>query len=128
MDAIELSRWGNGEPTLYSHSYPDRKLYLPGEQVHLKSIVRNSKDLSIPVGKELTLKIKDPKGKDAGEFTHQASEYGSITQTLELGQDATLGNYQVFIYLGEERVGQTGFSVEVFKNPKFKNEVMLQSA
>ena len=24
-------------------------------------------------------------------------------------------------------IGQTGFSVEVFKNPKFQNEVMLQS-
>jgi len=127
MDKIELSRWGREEPKMYSHSYSDRKLYLPGEQVHLKSIVRNSKDLSIPAGKQLTLKIQDPKGKDAGEFNLAANEYGSITQTIQLGQDATLGNYQVFIYSGDEKVGQTGFSVEVFKNPKFKNEVMLQA-
>jgi len=98
MNEIQLSRWGRAEPELYSHSYPDRKLYLPGEQVHIKSIVRNSQDLSVPVGKQLTLKIKDPKGKDAGEFPLTTNEYGSITRTIALGDDAILGNYQVFIY------------------------------
>ncbi len=127
MDEIELNQWDEAEPSLYTHTYTDRKLYLPGEQVHLKSVVRNSNNLSIPVGKELRYVVKDPKGKDAGEFTLTLNEYGSMTRTITLKQDAVLGSYQVFLYDGEENVGQTGFSVEVFKNPKFKNEVMLQT-
>jgi hypothetical protein len=33
----------------------------------------------------------------------------------------------IYIYDGDTKVSESGFSVEVFKNPKFKNEIMLQS-
>lgn len=127
MDEISLSRWDSVEPSLYSHSYADRKLYLPGEQVHLKSIVRNSRDLSIPTGKELQMKIRNPKGEESHNFSLTVNDYGSITRTLELGQDAILWNYYVTISDDDEVIGNTAFSVEVFKNPKFKNEIMLQT-
>ena len=90
MDAIELNRWGGVEPSLYSHSYTDRKLYLPGEAVYIKSVVRNSENLSIPVNKELTLKVIDPKGKESATSIHKINEYGSITKRIDLEDDAIL--------------------------------------
>ena len=43
-----------------------------------------------------------------------------------LGSDAALGNYSIFLKDGEKTILYSGFSVEIFKNPKFQNEVMLE--
>jgi len=127
MDAIELNRWGREEPSMYSHTYSDRKLYLPGEKVYIKSVLRNSEDLSISSGQEIRIKVLDPKWKELSETTKTINDYGSISETIELSEQALLWNYRIYVYSGDETIGQSWFSVEIFKNPKFKNEVMLQT-
>ncbi len=127
MDEISLDRWGDIGPEMYSHMYSDRKLYLPGEEVYIKAVVRNSKDLSIPVGKKLRLEVRDAKGDEILSRELTLSEYGSISEKIMLPNTAPLGNYSLFLYNGDEQIGYGGFSVEIFKNPKFKNEIMLKT-
>jgi uncharacterized protein YfaS (alpha-2-macroglobulin family) len=126
-DDILLQQWGRKEPELYAHMYTDRRLYLPGEEVEIKSILRNSKDLSIPKDKELTLRVQDSKQKQILEIEKTIGEFGSIHETYKLPDDAILGEYSITVFDGRDEIVTTSFSVEVFKNPKFKNEIMLET-
>jgi len=124
-DEITLSRWDREEPSLYSHLYTDRVLYLPWEDVNIKAILRNSRDLSIPESKQINIKIQDPKWDEMVNKNLTISEFWSITDTFNLWSSALLGNYRIMLLVWDEQIGYWGFSVEIFKNPKFKNEVML---
>ena len=126
QDEITIKKWGS-EPKIYSHTFTDRKLYLPNEEVHIKSILRNSEDLSIPRWEKINLIVKDSKWKELLNSDFKISDFGSINHTLKLSKSASLWNYYISLKSGEENIWNSGFSVEVFKNPKFKNEVMLQT-
>ncbi len=126
-DAIELSSWGSIEPSQYSHTYTDRILYLPGEEVYIKSILRKSTDLSILKGKEIELKIENPEWKDVLNKKLTINDFWSVSDVFQLSSDARLGYYRVILQDGDEQIWFTRFSVEIFKNPKFKNEIMLET-
>ncbi|MDP2090984.1 MAG: alpha-2-macroglobulin family protein [Candidatus Gracilibacteria bacterium] len=127
QDAIQLDKYSIAEPEYYSHIYTDRMLYLPGETVNIKGVLRNSKDLSIPNGKIANLKVTDGLGKEIVNKEVKVSEYGSISDSLNIPIASTLGFYSIGIYVDGNIIGWGGYNVEVFKNPKFKNEVVLST-
>ncbi|MDD3646175.1 MAG: MG2 domain-containing protein [Candidatus Gracilibacteria bacterium] len=126
-DDVILDRWGQIEPVFYTHTYTDRILYLPSEQVNFKTIVRNSSDLSIPENKSFTVSIMDSNGKEVYNKQLKINEYGSIFDSLTLSQDAPLGYYSIIIKDSENQIGYSTFSVEVFKNPTFTTDINLQA-
>ncbi|MDD3144972.1 MAG: MG2 domain-containing protein [Candidatus Gracilibacteria bacterium] len=124
---INLDRWGD-TPEYYSHIYTDRKLYLPNEDVNVKLILRKSLDLSIPDAKEsFDLKILNSKGEDVFSKKITLNEFGSYSDTLNIRSDFPLGTYTIFLNNGDKTISFGNFDVEVFKNPKFKNEVTLKT-
>lgn len=127
MDSIELNRWEQEEPEYYAHIFPDRKLYLPSEQVHLKAVVRDSRDLNLPVGEVFELTVKSPDGKDFLTENVTLWEFASADYTLNISENDQLGSYQVMLEKDGKVFARSGFNVEIFKNPKFKNEVMLET-
>lgn len=128
QDAISLDRWGSVEPDYYSHIYTDRLLYLPWETVNIKSVIRKSSDLSILENKEVELVVTDSKNKEILKETLKISEFGSISKSLNLDDNAVLWNYNITLLIDENHVVSWGFSVEVFKNPKFKNDITLTAS
>ncbi len=117
-----------------AHVFTERKLYLPGETVHLKAILREvGKTLEVPNSKEdFVIKVQDPSNEILFEETVHANEFGSITKSFETDKDtATLGIYRVDVMAAEDEgaytIARTSFNVEEFKKPHFKVEVMLDS-
>jgi len=125
-DDIKLSRWSTIQE-YYSHIYTDRKLYLPGESVNIKWIIRKSLDLSIPESKDFILKIKNSKWEEILNKTVEITEFWSFSENIELRKDSNLWNYNISLYYWDTYLFNWWFSVEVFKNPKFSNEVSLKA-
>jgi len=124
---ISLQRWWDTQK-YYSHIYTDRKLYLPGEQVNIKLVLRNANDLSIPKSDEtFKLKISNPKWEDIFDKEIKLNEFWSYSDSLSLRADFALWTYNIYLFKDEQAIYYSNFSVEVFKNPKFKNEVMLKT-
>jgi uncharacterized protein YfaS (alpha-2-macroglobulin family) len=56
------------------------------------------------------------------------NEFGSVLDTYNLPSNTALGYYSVAILdENEKEFMRTGFTVEVFKNPKFRTEIQLQT-
>ena len=126
QDEISLQSWWD-DKEIFSHIFTDRKLYLPGEEVNIKGILRNSSDLSIPSNKKVNLIIKDSKRKEILNSDFEVSEFWSIYNTIKLNKNSILWNYYIELKYDWKRIWTSWFSVEIFKNPKFKTEVMLKT-
>lgn len=116
--------------TTYLHT--DRRLYLPGETVHVHGIIReNNTSLRVPSSTSFSLTVSDYMGKVISTTALVPNEYGTISADIALPKDASLGNYSISLSLidGTEYVenGWTNFQVEVFKNPTFTATVELRS-
>jgi len=81
QDEITLQKRGK-QQEIYSHIFADRKLYLPNEEVHIKSILRNSSDLSIPRNKEIDFIVTDSKWKKLIEKKVKVNNFGSISESF----------------------------------------------
>ena len=124
---LSLQRWWENQK-YYSHIYTDRKLYLPGEQVNIKLVLRNANDLSIPKGDEIfKMKISNPKWEDIFDKEIKLNDFWSYSDSLNLRADFSLWTYNIYLFKDDQAIYYSDFSVEVFKNPKFKNEVMLKT-
>lgn len=124
--------WETRSPyTAYTHT--DRRLYLPGDTVHIKSIIReNNTTLTIPEGKAFDITVTDPRGKIITTKRIKANAWGSIATSIEIDKQGTLGSYMVQVALADQSEyfienGYTNFQVEIFKNPTFTAEVKLSS-
>ena len=122
-----LSEWWRIEKQYYSHVYTDRMLYLPWEEVHIKSVIRKSKDLSIPEDKEFQIIVQNSKEKEIHSSKFKLSEYGSISDKVKLDKTSMLGSYTIILKDENGEYARWYFSVEVFKNPKFSNDVSLEA-
>jgi hypothetical protein len=66
----------NGEDTpFYAHVFTDRVLYIPGETVSIKAIIRNSLDLSAPKNGKFNLVIRDDQRKEVKRAPLVANEF-----------------------------------------------------
>ncbi len=126
LDVVLNRRW-DVEPEFYSHIYTDRRLYLPWEEVNIKWVIRKSTDLSIAQWKEMTVKIKDSKWTEVFNKNLTVNEFGSINSVFGIDTTASLWSYLIYLYSENDMIWKSWFSVEVFKNPKFKNEVSLRA-
>lgn len=127
QDSIKLTMYDRVEPDYYMHTYTDRLLYLPWETVNIKWVLRKSSDLSIPKDKKVELIINDPKSKELLREELDINEYWSISSSYQLKESASLWNYNFNIKVDGIDVFYWWFAVEVFKNPKFKNEISLKT-
>ena len=122
-----LRSYGKIEKEFYSHIYTDRMLYFPWEEVNIKSVIRRSKDLSIPKNKDFELIVKNSKNKEILNSKLKLSEYWSLSEKLKLDKTSLLGSYTIILKDDNGEYAKWYFSVEVFKNPKFTNDVSLQT-
>ena len=130
-----ISIWDSrkGESNLMAHFFSERKLYLPGETVYLKAIIRKlKKTLDIPSkNKSFLIKIVDPEGSEILNETFHVNDYGSIFKEFKIDKNATLGTYRAnLIYMGEENeeyIANTTFNIEEFQKPNFKVNLQLNS-
>ncbi len=101
----------------------DRPVYRPSQEVEFKAWVRHAQydkeEVSQFAGKTFTVRIHDPKGEKVYEKALVADEFGGVSDTLALAEDATLGVYNIGIPNTGQHGGNT-FRVEEYKKPEFE--------
>jgi len=102
--------------------FTDRSIYRPGQVVHFKSILTSTNNLESKIvsDKKVQVVFRDANYGEISRQTLKSNDYGSIQGTYTIPQGRVLGNYTI------EVVGFVSqyFSVEEYKRPKFKVEVL----
>lgn len=128
--------WRANRTQFTVHLQTDRPLYRAGHEVQFKATVRerNSGNLSTPVDEEVRVHLHDPQGGRARIATLRTNEYGTVSGSTSLGENAPLGSYTLEVEVGTPApatgpasgpvvFGRANFSVEAYRKPEFKVEL-----
>lgn len=99
--------------------FTDRKLYRPGQQVHVAALVYKDNGhgtAAVVANQKLTLKLRDANRKIIATKDTITDEFGMASATFQLPAGGVLtGNFSVFC-----ESGSTFFHVEEYKRPTFE--------
>lgn len=122
-EAIDELRW---------FVFDDRKMYRPGEEVHLKGWIRKvgggkSGDVALAnegVGRTVSYAIRDSQGNEVGKGTAQINALGGFDTKFKLPATMNLGNAYVQLQADNATIPggsqQHYFQVEEFRRPEFE--------
>jgi len=102
--------------------YTDRKIYRPGQTVYFKGILRADDDAqySMPAAaKEVLLTIRDGQGKEIYTDSLPLSEVSTFNGSIELDENAGLGNYSMELVYGDDYYFYGDFQVAAYRKPEF---------
>ncbi len=115
------------------YTITDRPVYRPGQEVKWKAWARQvgydpKLDSNAFADAMMKVTITDPRGETVTEKTYKADESGAINDVLVLGDEATLGSYDVAVEAQRkggnlDHVGNHSFRVEEYKKPEFEVKV-----
>ena len=110
------------------YAFTDRPAYRPKETLQWKFIARRSNNglYSTPANEVVEYEINDPRGTKVTAGKATLNSFGSAWGSLELGEELTLGEYQIqFWDNGRTRsIGSAKlFRLEEYKLPEFKVQV-----
>jgi alpha-2-macroglobulin len=110
--------------------YTDRPLYRPGQPVYFRGLVRLKDDVSYtrPDIQSVPVEITDERGEIVYQTDLPVTQFGTVSGSFELADDASLGYYYVNIklpssYEYETEGGGVGFSVAEYRLPEYQVEV-----
>lgn len=113
-------------------TFTDRPLYLPGDTVHFKSIIRDDDDsvYSVPSG-TVNVTLTTDGNKKVKEMTLPISSDGTVSGDIKLDSEAKTGYYSLAIqtpkdqkatnyyeYTGVSDYSSTSFNVEFYRKPE----------
>lgn len=104
--------------------YSERGVYRPGEQVHIKGVVREMTN-ALPVipHEEGTLTVINPKGDTILNKDIVLNEFGSFAVDVDLPAEAASGGYSITYATKNDEVetrGYGSFAVEYYRPQEFK--------
>jgi uncharacterized protein YfaS (alpha-2-macroglobulin family) len=123
-----LATYGSyGERTRF-FTFDDRRMYKPGEDVHVKGWVRNigwekGGDVAlVPNSASLTLRwtAHDPRGAELSKGTAQLDALGGFDFVVTTPDNANLGSASVSLELSNGATGSHGFQIQEFRRPEFE--------
>ncbi len=106
--------------------FTDRSIYRPGQTVYFKGLVyspaHGGKTPTILPNRSVTVKFHDANGQVKNSLKLKSNEFGTIQGSFAAPAAGLMGNMS--LQAGEGAQGQTYFSVEEYKRPRF--EVVLK--
>ncbi len=108
----------------------DRGLYRPGEAVHFKGIAREvtqGRAPRVPQSKPVEIQVQDSRGQAVLDTTAKLSAFGGFAFDMNLGDEASVGDYYVRATVGDQ-VFRERFSVEEFRPATFEVKVTSGAA
>ncbi len=100
--------------------FTDRKLYRPGQTVHVSAIVHNNKGgmrLSSVKDEEITFTLYDANHREVEQKKMTTDEYGSAAVDFTLPKNGLTGTFVI-----RANNGATNFHVEEYKRPTYQLE------
>ncbi len=117
--------YGEGEASDKVYTYTDRPVYRPGDTVHFRSILRNATDSGLKVpdtGDDYLVIIDDAKGDEVFRNNYKINKYGSLSGDFTLGEEPSLGEYQIVVGLNGQNY-YNSFKVEEYKKPEYEVKI-----
>lgn len=121
--------WEGERPDSASFVFTDRGIYRPGDEVHVKAVIRYRVlgELRAPAaGSRLTVALSDSRGEVFKREVVTVSAYGTVALSAVIGKEAPTGFYFVEVTgtLREGEVRTSGsFRVEEYRAPQFRVDV-----
>jgi hypothetical protein len=114
------------------YAFTERPLYRPGQEVHVKAVLRVVEDLENQVAKgvaSLPYRVLDPEDVEVakGEARLLSADTGSYGADFRLPGKGRLGLHRV-VFQGPRGPGQAEFKVEQFQKPAFTVAVTAPKA
>ncbi len=112
------------DESVTAYVYTDRPVYRPGHKVHYRAVVRSrvAEGYRVP-SKDVRVEIEDSEGKNVHKATPRLSSMGTVSGSLDLPADASLGRYSIQIRVGES-FQSGGFEVQEYKKPEYEVRVI----
>jgi len=119
-----LGRADRPTPTVCITFFTDRALYRPGQTIQYKGICYRAdyeqNNYTTLGGKILTVRLRDPNGKEVGKAEHKCNDYGAFSGSFTAPSGSVTGQLTLQVD-GSPFVGTV--SVEEYKRPKFQVEL-----
>jgi hypothetical protein len=113
------------EKYLTSYLFSDRSVYRPGQTVFFKGIMTtkdfNSKKNKVVAGKNVWIFLYDANDEEVDSLFVTTNEFGSYNGKFQLPSNLMNGNFRIE---DDETSGSVDFSVEEYKRPKFKTDLV----
>ncbi|MEW5939061.1 MAG: Ig-like domain-containing protein, partial [Chloroflexota bacterium] len=108
----------------FAFVFTERPIYRPGQDVFIKGILRQNDDLhySLPTQTEVYV-IVSFEGETVYEKTLALNEFGSFADVFHIGEEASLGSYDIIVKLRKEAevaYGYHSFRVAEYRKPEFQ--------
>ncbi|MGZ5248246.1 MAG: MG2 domain-containing protein, partial [Flavitalea sp.] len=116
---------GYEEKNLTSFLFSDRSVYRPGQTVFFKGILTTkdfqSKKNKVVAGKSLMVTLYDANDEEIDSLLVETNEFGSYSGKFQLPSNLLNGSFRI----EDEETGESvEISVEEYKRPKFKTELV----
>lgn len=106
----------------------DKPLYQPGQTIHLRSLVLNTRTQKPFTNEALTFEISDPKGnKVFKKESRVTSRFGIASADFVLASELNLGRYSIRALAGAATV-ERSVEIKRYVLPKFKIEIATDKA
>jgi hypothetical protein len=121
--------WDGDVPDVEITAFAERGIYRPGEEVHIKGVVRERRRgaLQRPApGSTLRLKLGSSEGEARVTETVQVGPFGTFHRTFTVPRNAELGWWNVAVegtLAGRAVDAVASFRVEEYRAPQFKVDV-----
>lgn len=109
---------------LTAYIYTQQPVYRPAQEVNFKAIFRNkvgNEFLNVPEQK-FSITVKSSKDKEVYSGEAVTNEFGTLSGSFYLDEDADLGYYSIILKKDEQSY-YGSFSVEEYKKPEYKVNV-----
>jgi type II secretory pathway pseudopilin PulG len=100
----------------------DKPIYQPGQTIHLRSLVLNSRNQKPSTNEAVTFEISDPKGNKVFKDTKKTSGFGIASADFVLADELNLGRYEIRVLSGVANVMRT-VEVKRYVLPKFRLQI-----
>ncbi len=115
--------WENYDTFSTRHlAITDRPVYRPGDDVHIKVILRQKTggEWRNVEGGAFRIEVYDAKGEARIQENYKATRFGAVEIDFTLKGDAALGAYYIYVRGGDGSwIGSSYFQVEEYKKPEF---------
>lgn len=102
--------------------YTDRPVYKPGQEVHLRAVLREVRDGSyaFETGRPYTVEVADSQGRVFYRRSLKLSAFGSLNTEVPLDRFALTGKYVIRCFAREGAVFSGHFQVKAYQLEKIK--------
>ena len=103
--------------------FTDRSIYRPGQPLYFKGIavVRQNGTSNVQPDTKVTVTLRDANYQEVAQQDFLTNDYGSFTGEFIVPNNGLTGNYALQVSSKEIHIsGNTDFSVEEYKRPKFE--------